>query len=278
MELRFWGVRGSIASPGASTQGIGGNTTCVSIRHEDYLFIFDAGTGLRLLGEHLLAQKAAPWRGSIFLTHYHWDHIQGLPFFTPAFIKGNAFELYGESKDGLDVRQILNNQMLAPYFPVPLDLQQGLITFKGIESGERVEPAPGFTVQAGSLLHPNKAIGFRLESKTASVTVITDHEHPAEHLDPVVVEFSRGTDVLIHDSQYTPEEKLGPRKGWGHSSWEDAARTAKEADVGVLYISHHDPKRSDADVMEILAKARSIFPRTEVATETTVVDLASCRR
>lgn len=278
MELRFWGVRGSIASPGASTQGIGGNTTCVSIRHEDYLFIFDAGTGLRLLGESLLAQKAAPWRGSIFLTHYHWDHIQGLPFFTPAFIKGNAFELYGESKFDMDVRQILNNQMLAPYFPVPLDLQQGLITFKGIEHGEKVEPTPGFTVSAGSLMHPNKAIGFRFEGKGVSVTVITDHEHPGDHLDPAVVEFSRGTDVLIHDSQYTPEEKLGPRKGWGHSSWEDAARTAKEAQVGLLYMSHHDPKRADDQVMEILQKARAIFPRTEVATETTSVDLTKLKR
>jgi phosphoribosyl 1,2-cyclic phosphodiesterase len=274
MELRFWGVRGSIASPGALTWGIGGNTTCVSVRHESYVFIFDAGTGLRLLGESLLAERPTPWRGGFFLTHYHWDHIQGLPFFAPAFIKGNAFELYGEPKAGMDVKEILGNQMLAPYFPVPFNLQQGLITFKNISPGDVVEPLPGFRVKTGRLRHPNDAIGYRLEAMGVSVSIVTDHEHPDGHLHEGVVEFVRGTDVLIHDSQYHPAEKKGPKAGWGHSSWEESALTAKAAGAGTLYLSHHDPTRTDAQVMEILDMARKVFPGTQVAKEGLAVDLS----
>lgn len=274
MELRFWGVRGSIASPGALTWGIGGNTTCVAVRHESYVFVFDAGTGLRLLGESLLAEKLGPWTGSFFLTHYHWDHIQGLPFFAPAFIKGNAFELYGEPKGGMDVKQILSDQMIDPYFPVPIHIQQGWITFKNLNPGEAIEPLPGFVVKTTRLRHPNDAMGFRLEAKGVSVSVITDHEHPNDFLHEGVLAFVRGTDVLIHDSQYHPAEKMGPKSGWGHSSWEEAALTAKAANVGTLYLSHHDPTRTDSQVMEILEMARKVFPRTEVAKEGLTIDLS----
>lgn len=276
MELRFWGVRGSIPAPGPHTLAVGGNTTCVSLRSEDYLFVFDAGTGIRRLGAYLEDEGRSRWQGSIFFSHYHWDHIQGLPFFMPARRVENRFRLYGESRDGIDLEEILRQQMIEPYFPVTMDEAKALVTFEALEPGQAIEPFPGFGLRTVRLNHPNDALGYRLESVDGSLCVITDHEHPVDGLDESVVEFARGASVLIHDGQYTPEEKRGPKAGWGHSSWEEAALTAKEAEVQLLYISHHDPERSDAETFEILSKARRIFPQAEIATESTVCEFPNC--
>lgn len=276
MELRFWGVRGSIPAPGPHTLAVGGNTTCVSLQSEDYLFVFDAGTGIRRLGEYLDDEARSEWRGSIFFSHYHWDHIQGLPFFAPARRVDNRFRLYGESKAGIDLEEILRQQMIEPYFPVTLDEAKALVTFQSVEAGEELEPFPDFTLKTLRLNHPNDALGYRLETAGGSLCVITDHEHPADGLDESVVEFARGASVLVHEGQYTPEEKRGPKAGWGHSSWEEAALTAKEAEVELLYISHHDPGRSDAEIYQILSQARRVFPESEIATESTVCEFPAC--
>lgn len=272
MELRFWGVRGSLAVPGPSTLAVGGNTTCASLRYDDYLFVFDAGTGIKRLGDHLENDERSRWQGSIFLTHYHWDHIQGLPFFVPAFREDNRFHMYGERKKGADIKEILADQMQSPFFPVSMEEQEGLVTFNELSPGAKFEAGPGITVRTARLNHPNGAIGYRLDTPEGSLCIITDHEHPADELDESVVAFARGATVLVHDAQYHPEEKRGSKAGWGHSSWEEAALTAKEAKVDRLYLSHHDPSRSDFDVYGILSKARRIFASTEVATENTVCD------
>jgi len=277
MELRFWGVRGSIPAPGAHTLAVGGNTTCVSLRSDDYLFVFDAGTGIRRLGEYLEDDARSKWRGSIFFTHYHWDHIQGLPFFTPARRVENRFSLYGESKDGIDLEEILRQQMVDPYFPISMAQAKALVTFEALEPGQVIEPFPGFTLRTVRLNHPNGALGYRLQTADGSLCVITDHEHPAGGLDQAVVEFARGASVLIHEGQYTPQEKRGPKSGWGHSSWKDAALTAKEAQVEMLFISHHDPDRTDYEVFQFLTEARKIFPDSEIATESTICEFPHCR-
>ena len=277
MELRFWGVRGSIPAPGPHSLAVGGNTTCVSLRSRDYLFVFDAGTGIRRLGEYLEDESRSKWRGSIFFSHYHWDHIQGLPFFVPARRVKNRFRLYGESKDGIDLEAILRQQMQEPYFPITMDDAKALVNFEALRPNQVIEPFPGFTLRTVRLNHPNDALGYRLETMDGSLCVITDHEHPADGLDESVVEFARGASVLVHEAQYTPEEKAGPKSGWGHSSWRDAVLTAKEADVEIVYISHHDPDRSDAELFQILSAARKIFPQTEIATESTVCEFPDCR-
>lgn len=277
MELRFWGVRGSIPAPGPHTLAVGGNTTCVSLRMDDYLFVFDAGTGIRRLGEYLEDDARSRWRGSIFFSHYHWDHIQGLPFFLPARRVENRFRLYGESKDGIDLEEILRQQMIEPYFPITMDAAKALVTFEALKPDQAIEPYEGFTLRTARLNHPNDSLGYRLETPDGSLCVVTDHEHPAGGLDEAVVEFAQGASVLVHEGQYTPEEKLGPKAGWGHSSWWDAAMTAKEAGVEILYISHHDPDRSDAELFQILSEARRIFPQSEIATETTICDFPDCR-
>ncbi|MCR9136213.1 MAG: MBL fold metallo-hydrolase [Alphaproteobacteria bacterium] len=269
MELQFWGVRGSIPVPGTDTLKIGGNTTCVSIEHQGYTLVFDAGTGIRGLGQHLDGGAASTSGGCIFLSHYHWDHIQGLPFFAPAFRAENRFHLFGERKKGVDLQHILAEQMQTPYFPVSMDAQAGLVTFNEITAGQTLDLSAGLSVQSIRLNHPSGAVGFRIECADGSVCIVTDHEHSDGGVDAPIVEFAKGADILIHEAPYSPEERRGPRKGWGHSSWEDAALTAKAAEVGTLYLSHHDHERSDDEIFQRLDLARRVFEATEIATEST---------
>lgn len=271
MYLRFWGVRGSIPVPGVETLETGGNTSCVSVEHDDRIVIFDAGSGIRRLGSYLGAAERKHWRGCIFLSHYHWDHIQGLPFFAPAFREEMRFHLFGEEKKGVDLFEILAEQMEAPYFPVGIDQQKGLVTFNQIEPGDNIELGGGMIVRTMRLNHPNGAIGYRLENERCSVCIITDHEHRDEEPDPAVVEFARGSTVLIHEAPYSHEQLQSSRKGWGHSSWRQAALVARYASVKQLYITHHDPGSTDGKLGSALPSIRAVFSASELATEKTEV-------
>jgi phosphoribosyl 1,2-cyclic phosphodiesterase len=274
MELRFWGVRGSIAAPGPDTIKVGGNTTCVSLEMHGHIFVFDGGTGIRQLERYLEDEDRARWRGSIFLTHYHWDHIQGLPFFAPAFRGENRFRIYGERKKGSAIEEILSDQMQEPYFPISIEALEGLVDFAELGVGTHLEILPNTTVRTVRLDHPNHALGYRLDSPHGSFCFITDQEHPAKGLNENIIDFVQGATVLIHDAQYTPEEKRGPKAGWGHSSWEEAALTAREAGVECLYLAHHDPERTDDALKVILRKARRIYPNTQLATESSTHDFS----
>jgi phosphoribosyl 1,2-cyclic phosphodiesterase len=236
----------------------------------NYLFVFDAGTGIRELGRYLEDKDWLYWKGGVFLSHYHLGHIQGLPFFEPAFRRENRFHIYGELKRGTSIQEILSEQMQSPYFRVPLDALEGLVTFIELRAGVDIEVLPGAVIRTIRLAHPNGALGYRLDSSLGSLCFITDHEHPAEGLSESVVEFVQGATVLIHDAQYTPVEKRESKKGWGHSSWEEAALTAREADVKQLYLIHHDPDRSDEDFDGIIRGAQRLFANTEVAEESSV--------
>lgn len=274
MELRFWGVRGSVPSPEPDKLGIGGNTTCVSVERHSHLHIFDAGTGIVRLGRHLEETQRSDIRGSIFLSHYHWDHIQGLPFFSPAFREENRFHLYGLDNKRLSLHDVLADQMQPPYFPIGMDNQEALVTFNPLSPHETIEVSDVVTVRTIGLNHPNGSLGFRLEAPEGVVCIITDHEHSVGEIDAEVVAFADGADVLIHEAPYHPEEKKGAKAGWGHSSWEEAALTAKAAGVKRLFLSHHDPERCDADIFEMQSKARNIFMKTDIAMERTVIRLS----
>jgi len=154
-------------------------------------------------------------------------------------------------------------------------MAEGLIAFNPIAPAQEIRIGPGLTVRTVRLNHPNGSIGYRVEGPNQSVCIITDHEHPRDDLDENVVDFSRGATVLVHEAQYHPEEKRGEKAGWGHSSWDEAARVAKLANVKRLYLSHHDPVRNDSEVFDILSRARRLFWDTEIATETTVCDVGS---
>lgn len=275
--VRFWGVRGSIACPGSPTVRYGGNTSCVEMLVGSQRLIFDGGTGLRELGVHLLSQM--PLEANLFFTHSHWDHIQGFPFFVPAFVPGNRFHIYGAiAPNGSTIEQRLNDQMLHPNFPVPLQIMGADLKFRDLEIGEKVQLDDNIIVENSLLNHPGEAVGYRVTWQNRVAAYITDTEHFPDRLDENVLWLARDADVMIYDSTYTDEEYNDPKSskvGWGHSTWQEAVKVAKAANVKTLVIFHHDPIHDD-DFMDQVAKdTAAVFPNSVVAKEGMVIDLLS---
>ncbi len=269
--VRFWGVRGSIPSPGPKTQRYGGNTPCVEVRCGDELLIFDLGTGVRALGDTLNA-LGHPVRASIFVSHYHYDHLQGLPFFNPVFVPKHSFTVYGAPRGGRTVKEILSGQMAQPYFPVTVEQTfRAQFSWRDIRPGETLEIGPA-TVRTAELNHPGGNLGFRVESQGRSVVYATDVEH-GSHMDAQLIEFARGADMLIIDAMYTEAEYRGRKTGWGHSTWEAAVEVANTAQVKQLVLFHHDPIRTDEDMDALVETVRKHRPETIAAIEQQILEL-----
>ena len=273
MRITFWGVRGSIPTPGPDTVEIGGNTSCVEVRAGKALVIFDGGTGLRMLGQKLL--KEGPLTAHIFFSHVHWDHIQGFPFFAPAFLPGNTIHLYGGNNVSRTLEETLAGQMDYPSFPVHLTELGAKMTFADLEEGQVLELDAGdgekFKITTGRGNHPNGVWAYRFEYKGKSAVYATDTEHYSI-VDPKLVKLAKDADILIYDSQYTPEEYAGsagkPGKvGWGHSTIDEAAKLANAAGVKKLVLFHHDPLQNDAAVREKERRTKEWFPNTVAAYE-----------
>ncbi|HBE19598.1 MAG TPA: MBL fold metallo-hydrolase [Cyanobacteria bacterium UBA11149] len=266
--IHFWGVRGSIACPGPETVRYGGNTPCVEMRVGGERLIFDGGTGLRVLGQSLLSQM--PVEASIFFTHSHWDHIQGFPFFVPAFLKGNRFNIYGAiAPNGSTIKERLTDQMLDPNFPVPLRVMQADLRFNELEVNKPVEIGE-VTIENALLNHPGEAVGYRVNWRGYSAAYITDTEHRPEGLDPNVLKLAQNADVIIYDATYTNEEYYSnatPKQGWGHSTWQEAVKLAKAANVKKLAIFHHDPLHNDDFLDRVGDEASLHFRNTIMARE-----------
>ena len=265
MHIEFWGVRGSIASPGPDTASVGGNTSCVALRCGTTHIILDAGTGLRGLGDSKLAElRGAPLEATLLLSHFHWDHIQGLPFFVPAYLPSTKLTIVGATNGVMSLEETLTHQMQAPVFPVRLDELRAELTLKDIRAG--VPFAVGdATVRAIKLNHPGGVHAYRIDHGGRSVVYATDTEH-YECSDPALVTLAEGADVLIYDAQYTPEE-YPSKVGWGHSTYAAGAEVARRAGVGELVLFHHDPRRKDDAVVELEARAQKLFPRSVAARE-----------
>ena len=275
LKVRFWGVRGSIPTPGPTTVKVGGNTACVEVRCGTDLVILDAGTGLRGLGGALL--KEMPVRAHLFFSHVHWDHIQGFPFFVPAFVPGNNFKLYGMINVTGTIEETLIGQMNYPSFPVRLVDMGAEMTFHDLHEGEVVELPGGGRVTNARLNHPSGVLGYRIQHGGRAVVYATDTEHYSI-TDPKLAKLAAGADVLIYDATYTPDEYAGkvdgvPKTGWGHSTPEEGARIAKEIGVRQLVLFHHDPTQNDDAVAEKERRARAIFPETVAAREGMVIEL-----
>lgn len=267
-QIKFWGVRGSIPCPGDRTVRYGGNTSCVEMQVGGERLIFDAGTGLRILGESLMSQ--IPVQAHLFFTHSHWDHIQGFPFFTPAFIPGNRLNIYAmPSPNGATMKQRLHDQMLHPNFPVPLQIMQANLEFYDIEIGEALQLGE-VTVETARLNHPGEAVGYRVNWGGYSACYITDTEHFPDRLDENVLWLSREADVLVIDTTYTDEEYYDEKfskVGWGHSTWQEAVKIATSAKVKQLVLFHHDPSHDDTFLDRLAEEVAIAFPNSILAKE-----------
>ena len=277
-RIVFWGVRGSIPTPGSGTVKFGGNTSCVEVRCGSELLIFDGGTGLRNLGNLLMAQ-GGPVKASMFFSHVHWDHIQGFPFFAPAFVAGNSFELYGGHNVTHTLAETLQGQMNYPNFPVTLAQMGATMRFRDLHEGEvvRLGPDGEIRVRALRLNHPDGVFGYRLEYAGRSMVYATDTEH-YEYLDPKVLELAKDVDVFIYDAAYTPEEYsgesgFGAKIGWGHSTMIEGAKLAKAAGVDKLILFHHDHVQDDEAVAQKEERAKALFPNTVAAYEGLTIEL-----
>ncbi len=275
-RIVFWGVRGSIPSPGPSTIEVGGNTSCVEVRCGDELIILDGGTGLRKLGAKL--SKEQPLRARMFFSHVHWDHIQGFPFFAPAFVKGNVIELFGATNVTGTLEETLAGQMNFPNFPVRLAEMGAEMSFHDIDKDQALDFGGGsVTVRVSGLNHPQGVLAYRIEHRGRSMVYATDTEH-GESIDQGLVELAREADVLVYDAQYTPEEYTGeegvaPKVGWGHSTMMEGVKVARTADVKRLILFHHDPEQDDDAVRRKEERARQLFPGTDAAREGMIIDL-----
>lgn len=276
LRLRFWGTRGSIPAPGPHTVRYGGNTPCVEVRTgADWLVILDAGTGIRELGRELVAKgNGSGIAGDIFLTHAHWDHIQGIPFFAPIFHQGNHFTIWGSKTLKTSIDQVIRDQMSPVVFPVTFEELSARIDFG--EIAEERHAGNGYEVTAFAVQHPGGALGYRFsETDVAgemsrpgrSFVYISDNELALsdEYASPPgwrerLVDFVRGAAVLIHDATYTADE-YERHRGWGHSTYEDAVTLALDAGVEELVLFHHRPERSDEEVDRSVAACQAMVLR-----------------
>ena len=308
MRIELWGVRGSIPCSHPRQIKYGGNTSCIEIRtrSNDHI-ILDAGSGIRRLGARIMSMVTEPGEmikleqlvefmvedlmekvtvdkpsslraleGSLeykdemnlFLTHYHWDHIQGFPFFIPAYIPGKTINIFGPLKADHRLRDVFSTQMGKTFFPVYVDqMPSKKVYHELVEDTVRIGDA---TVTSRHLNHPQGCIGYRITSGEMTVAYATDNEHPEKGLNENLLELADGADVLFYDSQYTPEE-YESKKNWGHSTWEKGVETAREAGVKKLILWHHDPEHDDSFMEEIEKKAKDRFPNLMAAHEGMVI-------
>jgi phosphoribosyl 1,2-cyclic phosphodiesterase len=276
LGVKFWGVRGSLPTPGPSTLRVGGNTACVEVTTPTTRLILDAGSGLRALGDELLA-AGQHRETTLLLSHVHWDHVMGLPFFSPLYMPGCKLR-FASGHHGKPLREFLHRQMSAPMFPVDLGQVPSSHEFLDLWEGHRVTLGD-IDVEICLLNHPDPVYAFRLTHGDRSVVYATDTEHYA-CVDPRLLKLARGADLLIYDAQYTPEEyagQVGPaRVGWGHSTYQAGIELCEAAGVGRLALFHHDPRRSDEQVEALTARARDRFAGAFAAVEGERVELA-CR-
>jgi phosphoribosyl 1,2-cyclic phosphodiesterase len=280
LEIVFWGVRGSLPISNPDISSYGGSTSCVEVIADNGThIIFDGGSGIHPLGNKYM-KEGLPEGLTIFITHAHWDHIQGLPFFAPAFVPGNKIRFFGCNQGTISFKEVLKHQMETPYFPVKLSSWLADIAIESI--GETVVDMNGIKIRSSYAEHPGMTLGFRLDYKDKSLVYLPDNEPFAKYdMETVFVErsededldmetvfledqkakffsFIQNADVLIHDAQYTPEEYKS-KGGWGHSNFELTVRVAIYGKVKQLVLFHHDASRSDKDIDSIVEASKKII-------------------
>ncbi len=264
-KVKFWGVRGSIATPGVRYIVYGGNTSCVEVSLGGQQVILDAGTGIRNLGHWLLRKNVK--HAVLLLSHTHWDHINGFPFFTPAYHKDfDLAVMSGHLKEKGGVRDILSSQMTEPTFPVPLEMMSANKTFADFSAGDSFTIGRDIKIRTARLNHPDGATGYRIDYRGSSLCYITDTEHVIGQPDENILGLIAGADYVIYDSTYTDRE-FPAKIGWGHSTWQEGLRLCRAAGAKRLAIFHHDPDHEDPFMERLEAEASEAWPHTTVARE-----------
>jgi len=261
MRVDFWGVRGTFPVSGKDKEKYGGNTLCASISTiEEEVVIIDAGTGIKLLGDKLIHErKEEELHISIFLTHFHLDHIMGIPSFAPLYSSKSVLAFYAPSPPR-ETERLLGRIMAGRFFPVDFKNTRSKKIFK--KAPEKNFKKWGLQISSSPLRHPQGSIAYKIEDKEGSVIFATDTEQPAEGIDQRLVSFAHRVDVLIYDATFTLEEYESGKRGWGHSTWLEGTKIAREAKVQNLYLSHFNPDHSDRQIDEILSLARKEFSRS----------------
>ena len=260
--LRFWGVRGSIACSSPETQRYGGNTSCVEVRCGERLLVFDAGTGIRYLGLSLPTEGALEF--DHFFSHTHWDHIAGLPFFSPSY--RTDCKIHVRAGHGNSIEGALRQAMTPPLFPVPLDVFHADYDFTDFKAGETLNLGDGIIIRTAPLNHPNGATGYRVEFDGRSVCYVTDTEHVLGSPDQNILGLIKDADLIIYDSTYVDDE-FQSYVGWGHSTWQEGVRLCQAAGAKRLAIFHHDPGRNDDALDQIGVAAAGQFSGAFIARE-----------
>lgn len=269
--VKFWGVRGSIACASPNHMRYGGNTACLDVHMGDHQIILDAGTGIRPLGNSMAKSDIPDFH--LLLTHTHWDHINGFPFFMPAYRPDVSFVIHaGHLYDKGGVQQVLSTQMDNPMFPVPLEAMRAQIAYSDFRAGDPLDLYDGVTVCTAPLNHPNDATGYRIEYEGRAFCYITDTEHVPGEPDQNILGLIEGADLVLYDSTYTEEEFPG-KVGWGHSTWNEGVRLCQAANVRRLGIFHHEPDHYDDFMDGIAEEAAKTWPGTFVCREGMKVDL-----
>lgn len=271
-KVKFWGVRGSIACPSPRHIGFGGNTSCIEVSAGGERIIFDAGTGIRNLGQWMIKKDVK--RAHLMLSHTHWDHINGFPFFTPAFLPDRSFEIMaGHVEPELGgIRKVLSGQMAQPFFPVPLEAMRGALGFSDFTAGDTFNLSDNVRVRTTPLNHPNGATGYRIEHRGKAMCYITDTEHVPGQPDQNVLALIEGADLVIYDCTYT-EQEFPEKVGWGHSTWEEGVRLCRAANVRMMAIFHHDPTHDDSFMETLELQARDTWSGAIVARENMRINL-----
>ncbi len=269
-SVKFWGVRGSIACCAPNVTRYGGNTSSLEIRCGGRRLLFDAGSGIRYLGNEMVREE--PGSYDIFLTHSHYDHICGLPFFTPLFVPGFHFRIWaGHLLPDFTVHHVLREMMMSPLFPVPLEIFGARIEFMDFAAGDTIDLGDGICLRTTPLNHPDGATGYRVDFDGRSICYLTDTEHVPGQPDRNILRLIEGADIVIYDSMYD-EEEYKCRRGWGHSTWEEGARLCDLAGVKTFVAFHHDPDHDD-DHMDRVARAlKARRPGSVVAREGMVLE------